>query len=205
MADAALVAESGAHALGLNFSDRSARRVDPRVAGAIAKEIDGSLCRVGLFVDPARDEVSKVLDQVELDVLQFHGSETDAFCSDFELPYMKAHRVREPMGSAVLEAKFPAAGLHLLDAYVPGQPGGTGQRFDWQFWPEDSDLKLVLAGGLGPDNVAEAIARLRPFAVDVSGGVEGARKGEKDADKVRAFVAAVRRADAAAGSNYTSS
>ncbi len=199
MADAAVVAESGAHALGLNFSNRSPRQVDVKIAGSIASAVADSLCRVGLFVDPAAAEVRRVLDQVELDLLQFHGSETDTFCSSFGLPYMKVHRVREPIDPATLEAEFPGAGWHLLDAYVAGQPGGTGRQFDWRFWPESDRLKLVLAGGLAPDNVAEAVARLRPFGVDVSGGVEGAIKGEKDADKVRAFVAAVRHADAAAG------
>lgn len=201
MADARVAADTGADALGLNFAEISPRRVSAAVAGRIASEMAGQLCRVGLFVDPEAEQVRRVLHEVDLDLLQFHGSESDAFCAQFGMPYMKAHRVREAIDADRLQSEYPSAGWHLLDAFVAGQAGGTGQRFDWQLWPggqhRANSLKLVLAGGLKPDNVAAAIAELKPFAVDVSGGVEGERRGEKDPVKIRAFIDAVRQADAA--------
>ncbi len=196
MVDAAAVAEAGADALGLNFSDSSARKVTLSVARAIARAVSGTLCRVAVFVDQDAATVQSIVDAVDLDLLQFHGAETDAFCSSFGLPYMKAHRIRGPLSAAELKAEYPGATLHLLDAFVAGQPGGTGQRFDWQYWPDAEDLKLVLAGGLDADNVGAAVTRLRPHGVDLAGGVEGSRKGEKDAEKIRALVSAVRQADA---------
>lgn len=196
MVDAAAVAEAGADALGLNFSVQSPRKVAVPEAQAIARAVTGTLCRVAVFVDQDAATVQSIVDAVELDLLQFHGAETDAFCSSFGLPYMKAHRIRGPLSAAALKADYPGAGLHLLDAFVAGQPGGTGQQFDWQHWPDSEGLNLVLAGGLNADNVGAAVTRLRPYGVDLAGGVEGPRKGEKDAGKIRAFVAAVRQADA---------
>ncbi len=198
MQDAEAVLGSGADAMGLNFSARSPRQVQPGLASRLADAVADKVCRVGLFLDHSADEVRRVLDQVPLDLLQFHGNEDEAFCASFDMPYMKVYRVREPITSERLRGEYPSAAWHLLDAYVPGVPGGTGEQFDRQFWPEpaDAELRLGLAGGLTPDNVAAAMRQLRPQAVDVSGGVEGAQKGEKDAEKIRAFVAAVRAEDA---------
>lgn len=193
-ADADAVVTAGADALGLNFAPRSPRCVAVDVAARIADRVAGAVTRVGLFVDPAPDEVRRVLEAVPLDVLQFHGDETPEFCGSFGMPYMKALRVREPLDMADLERRFADACCLLLDAFVPGQAGGTGQRFDWSLWPAGSALPLVLAGGLTPDNVAEAIARLAPWGVDVSGGVEGPCKGEKDPQRIEAFVREVKRA-----------
>ena len=189
------MARAGVDALGLNFAAVSPRRVAVADAAEIADAVAGTLTRVGIFVDPQPEDVRRVLDAVALDVLQFHGNETDAFCAGFGMPYMKAHRVAARVDAETLRRDFPAACAHLLDTFVPGQPGGTGQRFDWGYWPRSSDLKLVLAGGLTPDNVADAIRATRPFAVDVSGGVEGSRKGIKDPERIERFVAAVRAAD----------
>lgn len=189
------VAGSGADALGLNFATISPRRVSLPDAAEIAAAVAGAVMRVGVFVDPEPDDVRRVLDVVALDMLQFHGDEPDAFCTAFGRPYLKAHRVAARVDAEALERDFPGACAHLLDAFVPGQPGGTGQRFDWGLWPRARGLKLVLAGGLTPDNVAEAIRATRPFAVDVSGGVEAGRKGIKDAERIDRFVAAVRAAD----------
>ncbi|MEM8766671.1 MAG: phosphoribosylanthranilate isomerase [Pseudomonadota bacterium] len=194
--DAAVVAEAGADALGLNFYPGSPRCIDSTVAAGIARDLAGSICRVGLFVDPTQADVEVVLETAGLDLLQFHGNEDDAFCRSFGMPYMKAHRVRGPLPPEELSERYPAACAHLLDAYVPGQHGGTGQTFDWEHFPVGSDLQLVLAGGLDPDNVAAAVARLEPWAVDVAAGVEGADKGIKDPGRIRAFMEAVGEADA---------
>lgn len=192
--DADAVVRAGADALGLVFVDSSPRRVDLETASAIARQVQGRIVRVGLFVDAPDGFVRSVLDAVELDLLQFHGSEPASACRSFGLPYVKAIRVGAALPMAELEAEFSDACALLLDAHVPGQAGGTGQVFDWSLWPRSSRLPLVLAGGLDPDNVGPAIRRLRPWAVDVSGGVEGARKGEKDAGRIQRFITEVRRA-----------
>jgi phosphoribosylanthranilate isomerase len=150
--------------------------------------------RVGLFADAAPAWVRTVLAAVELDLLQFHGDEPGEFCRGFGLPYVKAFRVREGLDLAHLESEYADACALLLDAWVAGQAGGTGQRFDWTLWPRSSRLPLVLAGGLDPENVALAVRTLAPWAVDVAGGVEGPRKGEKDAERIQRFIAEVRRA-----------
>jgi len=190
-----VVAESGADALGLVFTELSQRQVGLAMAAEVSAAVAGRLLRVGLFVDPQPAWVEQTLEGVDLDLLQFNGDESAAFCGAFGLPYMKAHRVADRLEIESLSGAFPDACCHLLDAYVAGQPGGTGQRFDWSLWPQRSNLQLVLAGGLTPENVADAIKVTQPWAVDVSGGVEGPRKGRKDADRLRRFVAAVRGAD----------
>jgi len=193
-ADADAVVNAGADALGLVFVESSPRRVSTAVAAAIARRVRGKLTRVGLFVDATEAEVAAVLAEVELDLLQFHGSESGAMCRRFGLPYLKALRVRGPLDLVALEAEYADACALLLDAYVPGQAGGTGQTFDWSLWPGSARLPLVLAGGLDPDNVGAAVRSVQPWAVDVSGGVEGPRKGEKDAGKIQRFITEVRRA-----------
>lgn len=197
--DAEAVLEAGADAMGLNFSPISPRCVALDEASRLADSVPGEVCVVGLFLNHSAEDVRRVLDQVRVDLLQFHGDEADDFCASFRVPYMKAHRVRAAVQAADLLAEYPAAAWHLLDAYLPGIPGGTGEQFDWQYWPDTSgySLRLGLAGGLTPENVAGAMRRLQPDAVDVSGGVEGPKKGEKDAAKIKAFVAAVRAEDAA--------
>lgn len=197
-ADADAVVDAGAHALGLNFAEESPRRVELARARAIAGQVRGALIRVGLFMDPAPDQVARVLDTVELDVLQFHGSETADLCRSFGMPFMKAFRMREPLPPDAVDEYSDACCL-LLDAYVNGLGGGTGQRFDWNLWPGSVEQTpprphLVLAGGLTPENAAEAVVRLAPWGVDVSGGVEGPVKGEKDPDRIRRFVREVQRA-----------
>jgi len=196
--DAEAVVDAGVDAMGLNFSPRSPRCVGIEEASRLADAVADKVCVVGLFLNHPAAEVRQVLERVRLDLLQFHGDETNDFCAAFEMPFMKVHRVRAAVDAADLQAQYPAAAWHLLDAYVPGIPGGTGEKFDWQHWPETSGsgLRLGLAGGLNPENVAGAMRRLRPDAVDVSGGVEGPRKGEKDPEKIKAFVAAVRAEDA---------
>lgn len=197
-ADVVGALEAGADAIGLAFPAISRRQIDPATAARLSAVASGAACRVGLFVDAPAGEVAQILDQVELDLLQFHGAESAEYCGQFGVPYMKAHRVRGPQTAATLAAAHPDAAYLLLDAYVEGQPGGTGQQFPWRYWPEDADTVapgLVLAGGLNPANVATAVRQLRPFAVDVSGGVEDG-PGLKSRNKIEQFIQEVRRADA---------
>ena len=142
---------------------------------------------VGLFVNADAAEVAAVLQQVPLDVLQLHGDETAAFCRQFARPYIKAVRVAAAADIDAAARDFTDARALLLDAAVPGQYGGTGQRFDWQLLPAHIPMPWLLAGGLDADNVAQAIAQSRAVAVDVSGGVESA-PGIKDAAKMAAFI-----------------
>jgi len=193
--DAREAVRLGADAIGLVFYPGSPRAVGLEDAARIAAAVPPFVSVVGLFVDAEADFVHEALAAVRVDLLQFHGDECPADCGGFGRPYIKALRMREGVDvQAYAKTYADAAGL-LLDAYVPGQPGGTGTHFDWARIPRDLDRPLILAGGLTPANVAEAIAAARPFAVDVSGGVE-ADKGIKDRARMAAFSAAVAAADA---------
>jgi phosphoribosylanthranilate isomerase len=131
--------------------------------------------------------VQSVLDGARIDLLQFHGDEDDGFCRQFQKPYIKAVRVRQASDMVEACVRFPGALSLLLDSYKPGVPGGTGETFDWSLVPTNLNKPIILAGGLESANVADAIRLLKPFAVDVSGGVEMA-KGIKDASKIEAFI-----------------
>lgn len=171
--DVDTAAELGVDALGLNFVPQSRRRVSNAAAAPLAERIQQTqMCTVALFVDPSAATVRDVLDRVTVDVLQFQGEETDAFCASFDRPYMKGVRVREAADVTRAADMHRGACALLLDAYVEGMAGGTGKQFDWNLWPDDIDRKLVLAGGLTPDNVVGAVQQLNPWAVDVCGGVE---------------------------------
>jgi phosphoribosylanthranilate isomerase len=193
--DANVACEEGANAVGLNFVEGSPRRVAFPVAISITAGCRGLVTRVGLFVDPDADTVRHVLDRVELDLLQFHGDETPTFCRSFGVPYIKALPVRGPVPEAVFE-RFSDAFALLLDAWVAGRSGGTGHCFDWSLWPSRAAIaaspRLILAGGLTPDNVHQAVLRTTPWGVDVSGGVEGSVKGVKDHERIRQFIRRVR-------------
>jgi phosphoribosylanthranilate isomerase len=203
-------AHAGADAIGLVFWDGTPRRVAPRRAAAIAAALPPFVSIVGLFVDPTPDHVRAVLAAVPLDVLQFHGREAPDFCRAFGRPYLKAIAVGEGEGEAgLLECASrygDAAGL-LFDAPAAGgMPGGTGQTFDWGLLSPQLLGRLprpvVLSGGLHAGNVAAAIRAVRPWAVDVSSGVEAqgpdgkGLKGIKDASRIAAFIEEVRNADA---------
>jgi phosphoribosylanthranilate isomerase len=168
--------------------------VDVARVRTIVRALPPFITAVGVFVDPAREFVESVLCEVRLGALQFHGDEDPAFCAGFGVPYLKAVRVQE--GSDLLQyaALFRGAQALLLDAFVPGTRGGTGRTFDWTLIPPALPLPIVLSGGLDADNVATAIKRVRPWAVDVSSGVER-EKGIKDAAKIAAFMRGVRDAD----------
>ena len=192
--DAQAVASSGAQMMGLVFHDKSPRNVTVQQAIQLAAAIRPSMVRVGLFVNPGAEFVRKILQQVPLDVLQFHGEEAPQFCAQFERPYWKAIRVRPDTDLLQCAARYKDAQALLLDAYIEGTHGGTGSSFDWTLIPPQLPLPVILSGGLNAGNVAEAIQRVRPWAVDVSSGVE-ASKGIKDAAKVAAFIKEVNNID----------
>lgn len=189
--DALVAAEAGADAIGLVFYDRSPRAVSVQQARAIIAALPPFVTTVGLFVNASRCEIGEILDAVPLDLLQFHGDETSAQCEGHGRPYIKALRVRPGEDIAACCAEYNQASGILLDTYVPGVPGGTGEAFDWSLVPANLGKPVILAGGLTADNVRAAIAQVSPYAVDVSGGVE-ASKGVKDAEKIRAFIREVR-------------
>ncbi len=189
--DALAAAAAGADAIGLVFYAKSPRAVDIEQAREILAALPPFVTTVGLFVDAERSELERILASVPLDLLQFHGDESVQQCEAFGRPYIKALRVKAGDGIAAQVARYPSAQGILLDAYVEGVPGGTGEAFDWSLIPQALSKPLILAGGLRPDNVAEAVSRVRPYAVDVSGGVE-ASKGVKDVEKVGAFIRAAR-------------
>ena len=179
----------GADTVGCVFHAASARHVTAEVAQDIQVAVGNAGTLVGLFVDPTVDQVQAVLDRVDLDVLQFHGQESPAFCEQFQRPYLKAVAMSADIDlSAVNRAYESARGL-LLDSAHEGQFGGTGHRFDWDWIDAGLENRLMLAGGLNADNVGEAIRQVRPAAVDVSSGVER-DKGIKDSDRMRAFIEA---------------
>ncbi|WP_460418516.1 phosphoribosylanthranilate isomerase [Pseudomonas sp. microsymbiont 2] len=191
--DALAAVESGADALGFVFYAKSPRAVDVRQARAIIEALPPFVTTVGLFVNASRCELNEILEVVSLDLLQFHGDETPADCEGYHRPWIKALRVRPGDDLEAACQRYAGARGILLDAYVPGVPGGTGESFDWSLIPQRLSKPIILAGGLSADNVAEAIRQVRPYAVDVSGGVEQA-KGIKDPAKIEAFMQAVKHA-----------
>ena len=196
MRDAGVAVAAGCDAVGMVFHRESPRSVDVEQAVAIAGAVPPFVARVGVFVDASRAAVEAVLARLKLDALQFHGAEPAADCEGFGVPYIKAFRVRKALDVAALEAAYPSAGAFLLDAFHPVERGGAGVAFDWSLWPERCGKPLVLAGGLTPANVGDAIRGLRPYAVDVSSGVEDGAKGVKNAAKIRAFLTEAHRAGA---------
>ena len=192
--DALAAVESGADAIGFVFFKPSPRWIDVERAAQIARRLPPFVTSVGLFVDADDGFIARVVAEVGVDLLQFHGQETPAECGRHRRPWIRAVRMRPDTDLRVVQADYAAARGLLLDAYRPGVPGGTGATFDWDRIPPALASQIVLAGGLGPDNVADAVRRVRPFAVDVSGGVE-AEKGIKDPRKIKAFIEEVRRAE----------
>lgn len=193
-ADAVDAARAGADAIGMVFAPESPRRVAPATAAAIAAALPPFVSRVGVFVNPAAEDVRAAMHAGRLDLLQFHGEETADFCTAFGIPYLRAVRVREAGDILRADREHPAACALLLDAWVAGSHGGTGTTFAWDVVPNALAHPLVLAGGLDAANVARAIGVVRPYAVDVSGGIE-IQPGIKDAGRMRRFAAAVRSAE----------
>ena len=199
--DVLVAVEAGADAIGLVFYPPSPRYVDLDKAAELARAVPPFVTIVGLFVNADPALVRETLAVVPIHLLQFHGDEDEAYCRQFDRPYMKAARVRPGMDLVQYAAAFPSAQAILLDAFVDGF-GGGGKVFDWSLIPPALGKPLVLSGGLDAANVGEAIVRVRPAAVDVSSGVEAA-KGIKVAEKIRAFCAAVHSQIRAAGLNPT--
>ncbi|HEB59442.1 MAG TPA: phosphoribosylanthranilate isomerase [Gammaproteobacteria bacterium] len=189
--DAREAARLGVDAIGLVFYDASPRHVPIATAKAISAALPPFVTTVGLFVDAGEAHIETAIAEVGLDLLQFHGTETPEECARYGRPYIKAMRIdnggeQTPDIAGFCKLYAGARGI-LLDTYQAGRPGGTGETFDWDCIPTGLDMPLILAGGLDADNVAEAIARVRPWAVDVSGGIE-AEKGIKDSERMRAFM-----------------
>ncbi len=192
--DALIAAQSGAHAIGIVLYPKSPRFVNHQQARRIVDALPPFVTSVALMVDPAPADVEKVIAEVKPALLQFHGDEPPDFCNSFRLPYIKAVRVQPEVDLLQYARLHAGAKGLLLDAFVDGTQGGTGATFDWKLIPSASPLPLILAGGLNPHNVTEAIQRVRPWAVDVSSGVE-ADKGIKDVAKIAAFIRGVKDAD----------
>jgi phosphoribosylanthranilate isomerase len=192
--DGLAAAHAGAHAVGLVFHPASPRAVGIERAREIVRHLPPFVTPVGLFVDASADAVRAVLDSVPLQLLQFHGEEAPDYCGQFPLPYIKAVRVTAGVDLLQYADRYRSAKGLLLDAFVEGRHGGTGRAFDWELIPSSLPLAIVLAGGLTVDNVVEAIQRVRPWAVDVSSGVER-EKGIKDAAKIAAFIRGARHPD----------
>lgn len=192
--DARAAVAAGADALGLVFHADSPRHIEPEAARAVAAAVPAFVTLVGLFVDPAPEQVRQALSAVPLDLLQFHGQEPAQQCRAYGRRYIKALRMVPGLDVDAAARVYPDAAGLLLDAYRPGVAGGSGETFDWTRVPRDLPLPLILAGGLTPDNVGDAVRTLRPYAVDVSSGVERA-KGIKDATLIEAFMRRVAEAD----------
>ncbi len=192
--DALAAARLGAHATGFVFYARSPRNVTPAQAAEMIRRLPPFVTSVGLFVNADTQFVERVLDETPLDLLQFHGEESPAYCRQFRKPFIKALRVRPGVDLLQYALQFEGARGLLLDAFVEHKHGGTGASFDWDLIPPGLPLPVVLSGGLNAGNAAAAIRRVRPCAVDVSSGVESA-PGIKDAQKLAEFFQGVRDAD----------
>ncbi|MBT8051258.1 MAG: phosphoribosylanthranilate isomerase [Xanthomonadales bacterium] len=190
--DVAAAVGAGADALGFVFTPRSTRCLDCEQARELVNAVPAFVARVGLFMDQDEGDVRRVLEEVPLSLLQFHGGEAGSFCRQFGLPYIKALAMGSA-GRAQHIEDYPDAAALLLDSHEVGAPGGTGHTFDWDSIPE-LPRPLILAGGLGPHNVRRAVQHVRPWAVDVSSGVETAA-GVKSANKMTEFINEAKRED----------
>ena len=198
--DALAAAHCGADAIGLVFYERSPRHVGIAQAAQLAAALPPFITVVGLFVNAEAVFVREALAQVPLDLLQFHGDESPEYCAQFGKPYIKAIRIKAGVDLLQCASDFRGAKGLLLDAHVEGVPGGTGATFDWTLIPKDLPLPVILSGGLDAENIAAGIEQVRPYAVDVSSGVEASKgintqKGIKDAAKVARFIQEIRQAD----------
>lgn len=192
--DAQAAVDAGADALGFVFYAKSPRAVTVEQAAQIIAELPAFVTSVGLFVNASADALHQTLARCPLDMLQFHGDESPEFCEAIGHPYLRALRMQDGLDVNAQAERYPGARSLLLDSYKPGVPGGTGETFNWQQIPAQRSFPLVLAGGLNSDNVGAAIASCRPWAVDVSGGVEQS-PGVKSAQRIRQFMEAVAAAD----------
>tara|TARA_R110002073_G_scaffold52938_6_gene137122 strand:+ start:3702 stop:4316 length:615 start_codon:yes stop_codon:yes gene_type:complete len=190
--DVLLAARLGADAIGFVFWPKSARYVTPDTVRQITATLPPFVSKVGVYVDPSQEWVKETATIADLNLLQFHGDESPEFCDQFLQPYIKAIRVKDGIDLLQYADRYRSAKGLLLDTYTASMPGGTGHVFDWNLIPQYLPLPLILSGGLHPGNVALAIKKTRPWAVDVSSGVE-ATKGIKDEEKISAFMQGVRK------------
>ena len=191
--EALLAAELGAHALGFIFYPKSPRYISPEKAAAIARRLPPFVARVGVFVNEEVEKIEAIKEKVGLDWLQFHGDEAPSLCARFYPRVIKAFRLKSQEDLARLVPYREVSSAFLLDTYVPGVPGGTGQTFDWLLAKRAKDfgLPVILAGGLGPDNVRQAVEEVAPYGLDVNSGVEWA-PGRKHPALLRALFARLR-------------
>jgi phosphoribosylanthranilate isomerase len=185
--DAFFAIDCGADALGFVFYPPSPRYISTLEAAKIIKQLPPFITVVGLFVNESESMIKKTISEANINLLQFHGDENSTFCERFNFPYIKAFRVKADTDLVSLEQQFTSAKGLLLDTYVKGIPGGTGETFNWDLIPEKRHKPIILAGGLTVQNVLDAMIKVRPYAVDVSGGVEKV-KGKKDHVKLFKFM-----------------
>ncbi len=190
--DVQAAVEHGADALGFVFYGPSPRSVSVEQAAELVRQVPAFVSVVGLFVNPSQQDVEAVLNRVPLDLLQFHGDESAEFCGRFRRRWVKAIRIREAGQIESAFNEFRGASGLLVDAWDPDMYGGTGKSFNWDLIPVQRALPIILAGGLSSDNVFAAVRQVKPWAVDVSGGVEQS-KGIKDARKISHFIKEVHR------------
>jgi phosphoribosylanthranilate isomerase len=189
--DAQIAVDAGADALGFNFYEKSPRFVPTRIAADISRALPLFTLRVGVFVNPGEELVRRAIGECNLNLLQFHGDESPEFCTQFELMSMKAFRIRD--AGSLKELSSYQTDAWLLDAHASDTFGGSGEKFNWRLAVEAQKLgkPVFLAGGLTPENVAQAVQQVQPFGVDVASGVESA-PGRKDPVKVRTFIKAAK-------------
>jgi phosphoribosylanthranilate isomerase len=192
--DGVAAARLGVDAIGLVFYANSPRNLDVIQAQAICAALPGFVTTVALFLNPVESLVNEVIARVGVDLIQFHGTDSEAFCESFAKPYIKALGVSGEDDVAERVGSYPSARSILLDSHVAGAAGGTGEAFDWLAIPEQIRHRIILAGGLKPDNVAQAIQQVRPYAIDLSSGVE-ASPGIKDINLMTRLMQQVKRVD----------
>ena len=190
-----IAASTGADAIGVVFHKPSPRYVTPDEAAPVVAAVPPYVTAVGLFVNEPAESLKAILARVRLDLLQFQGDEDADYCASFGVPFVRAVRMEEGADLVELSRRFSRARALLLDAHVPGERGGTGRTFDWSRIPRNLPVPVILSGGLTSENVGQAVREVRPWAVDVSSGVERSR-GVKDPGKIVEFIRSVRREDA---------
>lgn len=188
--DALAAANLGADALGFIFHEPSPRHIEVAQASAITKALPPFISKVGIFVDKDPHYVTQVIQTVWLDYLQFHGNEPAAYCRSFGKPYIKMIPISNLTNTSAIELEYDDASAFLFDTSLPGLQGGSGITFDWDTIPTNLKKPFILAGGLNQDNVRDALAKVKPYAVDVTSGIEK-KKGIKDLDKMKKFLTTV--------------
>lgn len=191
--DALNASRFGADALGFVFVENSPRYITPHDAAHIINKLPPFINKVGLFVDPSKQEVEDAARIANFDLLQFHGDESEGFCNQFNLPYIKAISVKTDVNLLEYSRQYASASALLLDAYSEEARGGTGKTFDWNLIPKEGSIPLIVAGGLNNENIADLLRQVMPYAVDVSGGVEISKR-QKDCKKMEDFILGVRNA-----------